>query len=112
MTDHTIVARFDPQTGERLAPPTPDEPLFDPYTGKPLRPLPRFDPFSGRRLPSASTRWWPAKPGPGFIAGHVILGLFLLLGVIGAVSNHRNIADTIVGFVFITLVGVPVITTI
>jgi hypothetical protein len=42
----TSQPRFDPNTGQPLAP----QPRFDPNTGQPLAPQPRFDPNTGQPL--------------------------------------------------------------
>ena len=48
----TSQPRFDPNTGQPLAP----QPRFDPNTGQPLAPQPRFDPNTGQPL--------APQPGP------------------------------------------------
>lgn len=51
--------RFDPQTGQPIAPPPAEAPRFDPQTGQPIAPppadAPRFDPQTGQ----------PLNPGDG-----------------------------------------------
>ncbi|HET7170425.1 MAG TPA: hypothetical protein VFI18_02205 [Gaiellales bacterium] len=66
--------RFDPLTGEPVQP--EPRPRFDPYTGKPLEPQTRFDPYTGERLRRRTTRFFPRKPGAGYIATLVLLALF------------------------------------
>ncbi|MEZ0578140.1 hypothetical protein [Nocardioides sp. MH1] len=58
---HLGPPRFDPYTGQPLAPP-PEAPRFDPYTGRPLAPAseaPRFDPDTGQPLSPPSTPGMP-----------------------------------------------------
>ena len=71
------VARFDPFTGQPLAPPSPEpaqSPKFDPYTGQPLAPVARFDPYTGQPLASpapaaAPAQWTPPVGTPGLSQG-------------------------------------------
>jgi hypothetical protein len=93
MSDESSTPRFDPYTGEEPAPepPPPQEvprfdpftgdpvqpqPRFDPFTGQPLEPQTRFDPYTGERLRRHATRFFPRKPGAGYIAALVVLALF------------------------------------
>jgi hypothetical protein len=97
MSDESSTPRFDPYTGETPAPspapepepqprfdpytgaplePEPPVARFDPYTGRPLEPQMRFDPVTGERLRRRTTRFFPRKPGAGYIALLVLGALF------------------------------------
>jgi hypothetical protein len=116
MSDHDYgvdspVARFDPNTGERLVE-QPPAARFDPYTGEPLAPLPLFDSVTGKRLPARSTRWLPRKPGVGFYIGQGVLAAFLLLNLIGMFFLKEKKLFVIIGVIIIGAIGFVVITTI
>lgn len=110
MSDESSTPRFDPYTGETPAPQPPPEPepqpRFDPYTGQPLEPQARFDPVTGERLRRHVTRFFPRKPGAGYIALLVLGALFW--GAAG-ISNEDKTAGA-VGAVIVWIVYALVVT--